>query len=95
MSEWIPVVIAIVINLGVVVYAYGKLTQTVDNLKTQLGLFDAAKIRNDNKTERWQTKMENMPHTMLPECMQEFKEINKQLGALSGKVDILIELNKK
>ena len=92
MGEWIPVVIAIVVNLGAIIYAYGKLTSTVENLKIQMGVAADAKVRNDSKTERWQTKMETMPHSMLPECMQEFNEINKQLGVLSGKVDALLEM---
>jgi flagellar basal body P-ring protein FlgI len=95
MNTWIPVAIAIAVNIIAIAVAYGKLTQTVDNLKERMGMADAAKIRNNERTEKWEQRIEDksLRHLMIPECMNEFAEINKQLGSLSGKVDALLALN--
>jgi len=96
-ESWIPGVIAVVVNIAAIAFAYGRLTRTVDNLKEQMGLSDEAKVRAEGKSERWQEKVEkrSLLHSMLPECIQEFKEINKQLGILTGKVDTLLSQNNK
>jgi flagellar basal body P-ring protein FlgI len=95
MNPWISVAIAIAVNIIAIAVAYGKLTQTVDNLKERMGISDAAKIRNNDRTEKWEQRLEDKSqlHHMIPECMNEFAGINKQLGSLSGKVDALIALN--
>jgi CHASE1-domain containing sensor protein len=93
MSPWIPVAVAIAVNIIAIAVAYGKLTQTVDNLKERMGISDAAKIRNNDRTEKWEQRIEDREHHMIPACMELFTEINKQLSALSGKVDALIALN--
>jgi folate-dependent phosphoribosylglycinamide formyltransferase PurN len=95
MNPWIPVVITLVINVIAVAFALGKLHQTVKNLDTRMGAADDANVRRNDRTDKWEERMETKEHSMLPACIQEFKEINKQLGSLTGKVDTLIELNKK
>lgn len=97
MDFWVPVITIIVVNIVALAFTLGKLKQTLTNLKERVGLADEANVRRNNKTERWEERMEKKAntHAMLPECIEEFRGINKQLSVLTGKVDTLIGLNKK
>jgi hypothetical protein len=97
MDFWLPVVISVVVNVAVIAFTYGKLHQSVSDIKERLGLADEANIRRNEKTERWENKMEakELVHIILPECSQEFININRELAALSTKVDTLINMRKQ
>jgi hypothetical protein len=97
MDFWLPVVISVVVNIAVIAFTYGKLHQSVSDIKERLGLADEADIRRNERTEKWEDKMEakGLIHVMLPECSQEFVNISKELATLSGKVDSLIEMRKQ
>lgn len=97
MNEWIPVVVAIGINVAAIATAYGRMTQTIANIKERMGVSDAAKIKSNERTELWENRIEDrsLLHSILPDCMNKFSEISSKLGILTGKIDTLIELNKK
>jgi len=97
METWIPVIIAIAINIIAIVFSYGKLHQSVIDLKERLGISEQSRIRNNDRTEKWERGIEEKSqiHRILPECLSEFTKINIALSALAGKVDTLITLNKQ
>lgn len=92
MNSWLPAIIAIVVNVAVIIFSYGKLCQSVIDLKERLIKTEESREKN---CDRLEDKIEERAHTLLPECVQEFKGINNQLGELSGKVDMLIMMIRK
>jgi hypothetical protein len=96
MNYWFPAILTIVINIVVVAFAFGKLSQSVADIKARLGLADAAIIRKNDKDDTWKEKMANIQkiHEMLPTCVEAFDGIRHELGELSGKVDTLIKLTR-
>jgi hypothetical protein len=94
MNVWIPAIITIVVNIVVVAFAFGKLSQSVSDIKEKLGLSNAAEIVKTNRDDRWKERMEDAStiHIMLPSCIEAFEGIRRELSSLSGKVDTLIGL---
>ena len=92
MNPWIPAVITIVINLVAIAFAFGKLSQSVTDLKIRLGVTDATAIRKNGKDDRWKERMEDTKsiHAMLPECIEAFRDFREDMKSLTKKVDKLL-----
>lgn len=92
MSPWIPAIITIVINIAAIAFAFGKVSQSVTDMKRRLGLSDEAMIRKNGKDDSWKQRWEDREpsHQMLTVCSEAFEQIRKQLNNLDGKVDTLI-----
>ena len=94
-AVFITVGVGIVVNIIIVAYGYGKLTQRVD-------------YNNHNSVSGSKNRGNNQG-TLYPECLRMFQEIRTNLdavkgdvgvvkgnvGELKGKVDMLIELARK
>jgi len=96
MDSWIAAILTIVINIVVVAFAFGKLSQNVTNLKERLVEASEASFRKNNKDDKWKEKIEDIKkiHEMLPDCVEAFGDIRRELGNLSGKVDTLIKMTR-
>jgi hypothetical protein len=94
MTEWIPAILTIVVNIIAIAFFFGKLSQNVGDLKERMGLADEASVRKNNKEDAWKDKVESMQkiHDMLPDCVEAFGGIRRELSDLSGKVDTLIKI---
>jgi len=92
MNPWIPAAITIVVNIIAVAFAFGKLSQSVTDLKRGLGVTDATAIRKNGKDDRWKERMEDTKsiHAMLPECIDAFKDFRQDMKNLTDKVDTLL-----
>ena len=80
--------VGIVVNIIIVAYGYGKLSQKVD---------DAVGNHNSDNGGK-----NNKHSNVFPECLRMFEDIRSDLGTLKGdigevkgKVNTLIELNGK
>jgi len=95
MEIWVPIGIGILINAVIVGVAFGKMSQAIKDLTRRMGIEEGHREDNNIKREKWETKMEGTKHSMIPECVTEFKKINKNLNNLAGQVTTLLGLIKK